>query len=243
MHCWVGSIFKVGKSMKALFSAIAASAAMFGAAHAVVIDFESLSAGTIVDDEFAPLVTFSTVSNGSNNHAVVFDSANPTGNDSDLGAPFSDGAGAGGPLSPGKILIISDDKNGINCNATTCTPPDDEAAGGAITMDFSQEVTFNGFNVFDVSDGGASFTARFYDLNDALITTISSANGIGDNEYQAFSNLDITGVFKAVLQFRGSGAVDDLDFTVVPVPGALLLMLTGLGLGGFASRKRKTATA
>lgn len=229
--------------MKSLFSAIAASAAMFGAAHAVVIDFEGLSAGTIVDNEFSPLVTFSTVSGGSNNHAVVFDSNNPTGNDSDLGAPFSDGAGAGGPLMPGKILIVSDDKSGISCDANTCTPPDDEAAGGSITMAFSQEVTFNGLNIFDVSDGGASFTARFYDLSDALITSISSANGIGDNEYQAFTNLGINGVFKAVLQFRGSGAVDDLDFSVVPVPGALILMLSGLGLGGFVSRKRKKATA
>lgn len=230
--------------MKSLISAIAAGAAMLGAANAVVIDFEGLSTGTIVDNEFSPLVTFSTVSNGSNNHAVVFDSANPTGNDSDLGAPFSDGVGAGGPLSPGKILIVSEDARGVDCSSgVTCTPADDEASGGAITMAFSQEVTFNGFNVFDVSDGNASFTARFYDLNDILITSISAANGIGDNEYQAFSNLDINGVFKAVLEFTGSGAIDDLDFTVVPIPGALILMLSGLGLGGFVSRKRKTAAA
>ena len=231
--------------MRAFLSALAASAVLCGAASAaaITIDFEGLTAGTIVDNEFSPLATFSTVSNGSNNAAVVFNTNAPSGNDSDLAASFSDGAGAGGPLSPGNILIISEDARGVSCDAFTCSPADDEAAGGEITVTFSREVTFQGLNVFDVSDGRATFTASFFGLNDAFITSIAAADGIGDREYQRFANLNIEGVFKAVLTFTGSGAVDDLTFDVtqVPIPGALPLLLTGLGLGGLISRKRKKA--
>ena len=229
--------------MKTLFSALTVSAVMIGAAHAAVIDFSGFSAGTIIDDEYAADgVTFSAT--GGAGHAVVFDTNNPTGNDGDLAAPFKLYNDPTTEITPGNILVISDNKSSVSCSATACTPADDEASGGVITAVFDSVVNFHGFNAFDVTDGGKKFEVKFYDVNDLLIGSIlQAAPGVGDREYQAFDNLLYANVKKIEFIFGGSGGIDGLKFTEVPIPGALPLLLSGLALGGFVSRKRKKAAA
>ena len=226
-------------------SLAAASAFMMSAANAaeMLIDFEGPAAGTIIDDEFEPLFTVVTNSNGSNDHAVIFDSANPSGNDDDLGPTFTEEGGTDTKM-PGNILIISEDSNGtntVNCDAFTCTPADDEAGGGTITFMFSEAITFKGVDIFDVSDGNATFSIDFFGLGDALILSLVAPSGIGDDEFFSYSGLNITGVLKIVFNFGGSGAIDNLliETSEIPVPGALPLLLSGIAGLGFASRRRK----
>lgn len=231
--------------MRSLFIGAASAIAFAGSAHAgniTVLTFEGETAGTIIDDEFAPLVTITTNSNGDNDAAVIFDTNNPTGNDGDLGAAFSPASGMGDDLSPDNILIISEDARGIMCGMDTCSTPDDEGEGGTITFDFSEEVTFQGFDVFDVSDGGATFSVDFFDIDDMLITSIAAPSGIGDNEFMSFVGLGIQGVIRAVFNFGGSGGIDNIAFETseIPLPAALPLMLVGLGGLGFVSRRRKS---
>ena len=230
--------------MRKLLIGAATALTAIGSAHAgalTVLDFEGEAAGTIIDNEFAPFVTITTVSNGDNNAAVIFDTNNPTGNDDDQGAPFDPADGMGGQLSPGNVLVISEDARGITCNGVTCSEPDDEGEGGTIAFNFAEVVTFQGFDVFDVSDGGVSFSVDLFDINDMLITSILAPSGIGDNEFLSFIDLNIAGVIRAVFNFGGSGAIDNIAFETseVPLPAALPLMLMGLGGLGFASRRRK----
>ena len=222
--------------MKSLLSVFAASAALMGAAGAVTIDFETFGDGEIVNSVGS--VNFSAT--GGVGEAIAFDTddVQPNQGDNDLIAPFTNVDG-GGSLSPGNILVISEN----DCSAGFCLPPDD-AVGGTITADFTNPagVIFESVNVFDVTDGGASFSIDVFGLDDVtMLGTINAASGIGDNEFATLLN-DIDGVVgKLVFNLGGSGGIDDLTYTEVPIPGALLLMLTGLGLGRLASRKNKKA--
>lgn len=245
----------VGYPMKSILSAVAASAALFGAATAAVIDFNSFAAGEIVNTQ-NPSATIS--ASGGADVAIAFDTSLPDGpfsgggigEDEDLQAPFTNVIG-GGSLSPGNILVIADDTSDCTTTPGFCDPQDDEV-GGTITVEFTDPrgVIFESVNAFDIRDtSGQTFTVNLYDLSDALIGSIIVGNAgineiVGDNEYINLVNPFAQAVSKLEFVFGSSGGIDDLKYSaVVPVPGALLLMLTGLGLGGFVSRKRKPATA
>ena len=224
--------------MKSLLSVLAASAALMGAAGAVTIDFETFGDGEIVDTQIAGVTISAT---GGVGEAIAFDTGDVQANqgDDDLKAPFTDVDG-GDPLSPGNILVISEN----DCSAGFCLPPDD-AVGGTITVEFGnpQGVIFESVNVFDVTDGNASFSVELFDLSDVSLGSLVVNQTVGDNQFLNLVN-DIDGVVgKLVFNFGGSGGIDDLTYTEVPIPGALLLMLTGLGLGRLASRKNKKAAA
>ena len=224
--------------MKSLLSAIAASAALIGVAGAVTIDFEEFANGEIVNTQISGVTISAT---GGVGEAVVFTTTapvDPASGDPDLQAPFED-VGGGDDLFPGNILIVSEN----DCEDGFCLPADD-AVGGEITVEFTnpQGVIFESVNVFDVTDGNADFSIDLFDLDDMLIGTIVAASNIGDNQFATLVNQFDGVVGKLVFDFGGSGAIDDLTFTEVPLPGALILMLTGLGLGRVMSRKGKKAT-
>ena len=110
--------------VRTLFGCIAALS--LGSANAAVIDFENFAAGTIMDTEYVMLgvVAISAVNlRGGPDLAVVFDSTNPTGGDTDLGGPFSNLTL--GSSSPGNLLIIQENDN---CDEFTCQVPDDEGS-------------------------------------------------------------------------------------------------------------------
>lgn len=90
---------------------------IFGRRYSMtVINFNDLSAGTVVDNEYsAEGVTVSAV--GGSGQAMIFDTANPTGGDWDLQTN-----------NLGKALIISEDGDSSD--------PDDNASGGILRFTF-----------------------------------------------------------------------------------------------------------
>ncbi|MDH3647818.1 MAG: thrombospondin type 3 repeat:Cna B-type [Gammaproteobacteria bacterium] len=218
-----------------LFAVVSLSAA----ANASVLDFEGFSAGTIMDTEYSGLgVSISAMNfGGGPDLAVVFDSNNPTGGDTDLGAPFSNPTL--GSASPGNLLILQEHND---CDAFTCVTPDDEASrpAGQFIIAFDQGILLQSIDFFDVESDEASLSnaIELYDDENNLITMAFVPDTGGDNMWDR-ETFNIAGVKTIVINMGGSGAIDNIAFdtTVVPIPPALPLFVAALASMGFTRRR------
>ncbi|WP_299546271.1 cadherin-like domain-containing protein [uncultured Tateyamaria sp.] len=151
------------------------------------IDFNTLTAGTVVDNEFsAEGVTISAI--GGSNKAMIFDTANPTGGDHDLET-----------TNLNKALIISEDGDRRD--------PDDEADGGTLRFVFDEPSTINRLTFLDTEE---SAWVKFYDVDGHLIQTID-VHGVGNNG-QKIVDFDVDNVARMDVIPGGSGAIDNLVF-------------------------------
>lgn len=203
------------------------------AAQAAVFDFEEFAANTAINSitgsGFTASVTTNSnrsVANGGTNQAVVFDTDNPTGNDSDLAAPFDPTPGFTGQLSPGNILIIAGPENG------NLGLPDDDAQGGTITFLFDRKVNVLGFDYFDTEANGNELRVL------TNLAFLSPALVAGDGQYGSFST-PLLGIQSLTFVFGGSGGIDNLNVEAVPLPAAGLLLLTSLGALGLVRRRKR----
>ncbi|NJL56529.1 hypothetical protein HC928_16180, partial [bacterium] len=181
----------------------------------LAIDFEGFNAGTVITSQIAG-VTISAV--GGSNDAMIFDSANPTGGDPDLGSPHEDfggpGEGAGGKagnpgensLSLGNILIISEDGDSGD--------PDDNGGGGQLIFEYDDPTDIAGVEILDVDRIEVAGEIRVYDANDVLLNT-ANITALGDNAYQIVP-VNQTGVSKLIVDLPGSGAVAGISCTPPP---------------------------
>ena len=155
---------------------------------AIDIDFnqQNLTAGTIITNQFEG-VEFSSSSEFG---LMVFDTNNVTGEDFDLASS-----------DLGNVLIISEDGDTAD--------PDDNAAGGAIELEFDDLVTVDRIGLLDIDEPGSSIT--FYDENSQPIETVA-IDSLGDNSFQEIS-LDVDRVASLKLDLAGSGALTGVDFS------------------------------
>ncbi|MCP3961578.1 MAG: hypothetical protein GY719_27365, partial [bacterium] len=187
------------------------------------LDFEKdggglpLPAGAVVDHQWGTdtLPGGITVTTGQAAHpAMIFDSANPTGGDWDLGTPNQDfggpGSGSGGrdgqrgqnALPLGKIVIISEDGSSSD--------PDDNACGGTLTFTFPKPVYVNSVQVLDIDEGMAGdVVAR--DASGSIVLAEEMLNNRGNNSVQRVY-LKVEGVKTLEVFLPGSGAVSEIDF-------------------------------
>ena len=156
-----------------------------------VIDFETdgfgnlLAAGDIIDTEYQNLgLTISATQYG----AMIFDSANPTGGDSDLSIPGLD-----------NILIISEDGNS--------SEPDDNAHGGTITFTLDNPVNIRSIDLVDIEETGGTVVTT--DINGEVTST--PINNPGDNSFQTLMIND-SNVTEVEVNLAGSGAISGLEF-------------------------------
>ena len=155
------------------------------------IDFDtaadSLTAGTIVTDQFAPLGV--TVSAGTD-EAMIFDSGNPTGGDDDLSTS-----------NLGNILIISEDGD--------ISDPDDKASGGTIRFEFDELVGNLNVGLLDIDKVGSSIT--LYDGAGSVVETLEIP-ALGDNSIQELGLGEGEAIARMDIFLAGSGAITELSF-------------------------------
>ena len=137
------------------------------------------------------------------------------------------------PASPangveGKILIIQEQGSDL---------PDDGAIGGNVTLTYTMGPENISFTAFSAVDDG-TFTAF---LNNAELGSITNANE-NQTGRVTFDPVTVSLGDQIRLNYSGSGGFDSLAFITpadVPAPAALPLFGAGLGLLGFAARRRK----
>lgn len=200
----------------------------------VDLDFEtdgagnSLKAGEFIDDEYKEAygLTISSLkisdkTEDPNHKTMIFDTANPTGDDKDLGSPHKDFGGPGEshdgtsgedggnrqPLS--NVLIISQDNNPND--------PNDKANGGVMRFDWEDPTQLNYIDILDVDKGDINNKIRTYNEQGNLIQEYSVPPK-GDNSHQRIelggelaSRLEM--IFDPSADGSASGAITNIGFT------------------------------
>jgi len=222
--------------------------------NADVIDFNGLQNGEVVNTQF-PGVTISAENpNQPFDLAITFDSQATNTADPDLEGP----TWSMGNLAPdtvlGNLLIVAEN-NGDGNNDGLIDSPDDEQFGGTLNFVFDVPIIEFGMDIVDKEGVTAEDGMLEFYLMDALVATVALADfatigsqfydasvAFGDNSANRLqpvtaAALGVTGFDQVSVVLGGSGAVDNITFTV-PAPGAAVALLVGL-IG--PCRRRRTA--
>jgi len=224
-----------------------------GSADADIITFDSLPTGTILANQFHAShgVRFSAI----NRHAchpdklVIFDTANPTGGDYDLGYPWS--GGNLGTEQLNQIFIIAE--NVWDCNHDGLVDnPDDEAWGGTVIIRFDSPIGSFTFDQVDRDDHNGD-SVSFY-INGMLRDTITyDAFAVIDSSIEYGNRkanhlpvvtADMVGGFFNEVRIRvcGSHGFDNIAFSetqVIPEPATMSLLGIGACVSLLRKRRRK----
>jgi hypothetical protein len=189
-----------------------------------VLDFDTdgngnpLLQGTPITNQWANYGLTITTDNARNNgpdQGIIFNSAIPTGGDTDLGTPnqiySGPGIGSGGVTNykaEGNILIIAENVNDNN-NDGRVDNPDDEAQGGTITFNFDPTATVDSIVLIDVDDntGWSAASCRLFSGQ----TVSFPIPNMGDNSRITIP-LMLDSVVKLTITLGGSGSVAALYF-------------------------------
>jgi Tol biopolymer transport system component len=185
-----------------------------------VLDFEldasgiEISQGQIIDNEWALFGIHITTDDPSSHPAMIFDSAQPTGYDWDLGSPNEDfggpGRGTGGEESQpgenrwplGNILILSEDGDQED--------PDDHYAGGTFIFTFEKPSIVHEVQLLDIDANETTGKIVAYDQRDNKISTFSM-QPYGNNSIQIVP-VNLENVVRLEIHLQSSGAVAALSF-------------------------------
>lgn len=151
-----------------------------------------------------------------------------------------------GDWGGGNALVLQED---ARCSSLTCYLADDEGSrpSGSIFLEF--DMVINGFS-FDFIDfeqpeiTGAE--VRYLDENSNEVGSVSfsdlSGAIFGDNSFNSSGYIQLSGLSVRALEFNlgGSGALDNISVSTVPLPASLPIFALGLiGLQVFRRRIQK----
>lgn len=202
-------------------------------ASAVTQTFNGPAAGTVVaglqpgggtaPGTLFPDFTLSVTNNGGGpNSLIIFDSANPTGGDPDLGTPNQTfggpGIGAGGEMGQpgengvalGNLLIVAEDIIDVGGDGFV-DDPDDEAGGGVVRFDFTSPTNVLWVKIIDIDDGeGAQI--RLY--NGANLLGSVNAVDYGNNSAQTLDFSQYGPATAMEIDLWKSGAIGEIEYRV-----------------------------
>ena len=196
-----------------------------------VIDFEALPPGTIPTQVMGSLgsgpinVSAHNPFLGAVNAAVIFDSAAPTGGDTDLGTPHMDfggpGIGAGGAaagpfpnmLAQGHLLIVGENLIDANMDMLVDDPDDANVMGSEMRLDFSPLGTVTLFDmlIIDVEAVEPNGEVEILDPMGATLAVVPLP-AVGDNGVTTVDLGTVSGAAQMIVRLNGSGAIDDIAF-------------------------------
>lgn len=138
--------------------------------------------------------------------AIIFDTANPTGDDDDLATP---GPGFGNTQGLRKILILAENDVDVLPSDGLVDDPDDDAFGGAMVFEWpATQVRFLGATVIDVDVNEVSFFEVFLSDgsgNSVIVPLVS----LGGNSVQTLET-DIGPTQRVELHLGGSGGLAEI---------------------------------
>lgn len=123
------------------------------------------------------------------------------------------------------------------CDADTCTDPNDQGArpAGTISFSFSRTVYIDSLDFFDI-EGPEIGDVVLFGPGGIVLNTLEIPDTGGDNQWARLL-IGIDGVIAMDVNMGGSGAIDNLEYTV-PLPAGLPLLLGALGALGLTWRRK-----
>ena len=199
--------------------------------------------GTIIDDQYSDQgVTIRAVNvGGGPDLAVAYDTtpraANSVSNrDPDLT----------GDWGYGNALVVQEN---ARCSSLTCYLADDEGSrpSGSIFLEFDTVINGFSFDFIDFEQPEITGAAvRYLDENANEVGSISFADLsgaiFGDNSFNSSEYIQLNGLGVRTLEFDlgGSGALDNISVSTVPLPASFSIFALGLaGLHVFRRRIQK----
>jgi hypothetical protein len=174
------------------------------------VSFGGFASGQRITNQLSAQGVTSVSASGGTNQAKIFDSAVPTGGDTDLGTPNQafggPGVGSAGATSNsqalGKLLVIQENSGA----------PNDNANGGTLVFNFASARTMTSIKLVDV-EGAGSFVRLVRSSGSAINIPIPVT---GDNGTVTLSLNNTANVTQLRVRLMGSGAVANIA-TKVPV--------------------------
>jgi hypothetical protein len=210
------------------------------ASHASIITFDELSNGEIVNGQYqlshGVSIDATNVRVGQNNLAVAFDTSLINTQDPDLESPFSNINQPNlGVSNPGNVLIIHE--NPSSCDGLICNNPDDEGRrpAGYFTINFSSAVYLESIDFFDIELAENGYTPQnaihLFDAqnNEIFPTDFYTPHTGGDNTWDRL-NFEVAEVASMRIHLNGSGAIDNIRFSVLEPDSIALFALACFGL-------------
>ncbi len=146
--------------------------------------FEPFNAGTFISNQISGISITGTCTTLAGNRAMIFDSGNATGGDTDLSGPY------------GKMLIISEDNDGSD--------PDDERRGGVLSFSFDSPRFVNYIQLVDIEEAGGF--VRLTTASGAVSNVSIPARGNASFQQLALSAANVVSM---EVYLEGSGAIAD----------------------------------
>lgn len=156
--------------------------------------------------------------------AVAFDSSAPTGGDDDLRTP---GAGTGNDFAFGMLTIVAENDVDMDGDGLI-DDPDDNEFGGNLVYTWDAPVAVASVTLVDVDEPAGAMVRLF---SAGVLLQSVTVPGLDDNNVQRVDTDPSLAVDELRVEFSGSGAVAEVEFSPCPLVLGFDASTTGIPFG------------